>query len=67
MNALEGVEVWFHTFLTPALDGGEWPALCPSNLLSQNVLVLRNVSVYCGRYFFMNVFKHKKIIVECVC
>lgn len=45
MNAYEGVEVWFHTYLTPALVGGEWPASCPSKLLSQNVLVLRNVSV----------------------
>jgi hypothetical protein len=41
MNAYEGVEVRFHTYLTPALDEGS----CPSNLLSQNGLVLRNMSL----------------------
>jgi len=26
MKAYWGVEVWFHVFLFPAIDGGEWSA-----------------------------------------
>jgi len=27
------VEIWLHTFLTTALNGGEWSALCPGHIL----------------------------------
>jgi hypothetical protein len=27
-----GAEVWFHAFLTTALDTGKWSASCPTNL-----------------------------------
>jgi hypothetical protein len=29
-----GVEVQIHTFLTSALDGGEWPASCPGYFIA---------------------------------
>jgi hypothetical protein len=31
MKMYWGVEVWFHTFLTSAPDGGEWSASCSSH------------------------------------
>jgi hypothetical protein len=31
METQGGMEEWLHTFLTPAVDGGEWSASCPNN------------------------------------
>jgi hypothetical protein len=44
LKAYMGEGIWFHSFLTSALDGGEWLALCHSHFIRKKIAPSSGVS-----------------------
>ena len=48
LKAYVGVGIQFHSFLTSALDGGEWSALCHSYCTRREIAPSSGVSRFFG-------------------